>query len=396
MITKGSRMRGGIGLGGVVAMAALLCLTTGCPQQTGQEDSSQEEMTALMNQLLDEQLAARVTSGDPGPAGPAGEQGEQGDKGDPGTDATTPSGYLLLGESAIAPEGYTYTGATVLKEGTNSFRAVGGPLTEARELPMIGALNGELYLIGGMSLITWFDTNLVEVFNPSTGAFRSAASLNAQRTRGACATVDGKLYVVGGSGPVAHQIEVYDPATNTWTLKAPMPTPRDGLAAVALNGKIYAIGGGTAAVEIYDPVADSWSIGAPLGTSRHEHAAAVLDGRIYVMGGNDGAGPLASVEVFDPAVGAWSEATPLLAPRVALAGGAVNGKLYALPGFGMFADVFSVDAYDPAADTWMTRSDGSSWHGHQGAVMDSAIYTCDGVSVWKYMPPVWYYLHVKN
>jgi hypothetical protein len=74
--------------------------------------------------------------------------------------------------------------------------------------------------------------------------------------------VQGKIYVIGGSGPLA-KVEAFDPASNTWASKTDMPTPRGQLALAVEEtlGHIYALGGwnGTAAlaaVELYDPGAD--------------------------------------------------------------------------------------------------------------------------------------------
>ena len=38
------------------------------------------------------------------------------------------------------------------------------------------------------------------------------------------AVTNGKIYAIGGSGPIGTN-EEYDPATDNWTAKSPMPTP---------------------------------------------------------------------------------------------------------------------------------------------------------------------------
>ncbi len=62
------------------------------------------------------------------------------------------------------------------------------------------------------------------------------------------ATLNGKIYVLGGRGwaddPLP-TVEEYDPATNTWVSKADMPTGRFLLSVAAVAGRIYAIGGAT-------------------------------------------------------------------------------------------------------------------------------------------------------
>jgi N-acetylneuraminic acid mutarotase len=70
----------------------------------------------------------------------------------------------------------------------------------------------------------------------------------------AAAAVNGKIYAIGGgygSGGnlvALSTVEVYDPSTNTWSSAASMPTARSWLGATDVNGLIYAIGGLGAAI----------------------------------------------------------------------------------------------------------------------------------------------------
>src|SRR6267154_1280227 len=96
-------------------------------------------------------------------------------------------------------------------------------------------------------------------------------------------------------------------AGNVWFAMAPMPTGRYGLATATVDGKIYAIGGtrgggALATVEVYDPAATSWSTtAAPMTTARYGLAAATVNGKIYAIGGTGtGVFYLATVEVYDP------------------------------------------------------------------------------------------------
>jgi len=81
--------------------------------------------------------------------------------------------------------------------------------------------------------------------------WKSKTNMLTAREGLAAATLNGKIYAIGGSGGTVvsdhlNVVEEFDPTVGpngTWTRKADMPTGRFGLAAAALNGKIYAIGG---------------------------------------------------------------------------------------------------------------------------------------------------------
>ena len=79
------------------------------------------------------------------------------------------------------------------------------------------------------------------------GVWTTRVDMPTERWEHYTCVVDGKIYVIGGAGPVYQAlgtVEVYDPATDIWTAKSEMPTARQGLSTSVVNGKIYAIGGG--------------------------------------------------------------------------------------------------------------------------------------------------------
>jgi hypothetical protein len=90
-------------------------------------------------------------------------------------------------------------------------------------------------------------------------------------------------------------VEVYNPATDSWTTAAPMNTPRVGLAAAVSGGKIYAFGGYgkpsgystryLVTVEVYDPVSTTWSNVPSMKQARYGLAASASSGLIYLIGG---------------------------------------------------------------------------------------------------------------
>lgn len=192
----------------------------------------------------------------------------------------------------------------------------------------------------------------------------------------ATATLDGRIYVIGGGdvmagvipAPPTTTVEVYDPETDSWTLATSMLRAVTNHAAVALDGKIYVIGGEeeflpmSEAVQEYDPATQLWTLRANMPTAREAAAAAAFDGRIVVIGGSSGGMDIATVESYDPATDSWASLAPLAEPRRDLAAGVVGGELLALGGY---TGTFVLDAgyrrvvevYDPVGDAWSTAED---------------------------------------
>ena len=101
-----------------------------------------------------------------------------------------------------------------------------------------------------------------------SGAWAAKAPMPAIRNEVAAASVNGKLYVFGGSvGGGRYDLtrnEEYDPAGNTWRVRKDLPSGANHMTAVASNGKIYVVGGflgsqhrdAVAGAYEYDPAAD--------------------------------------------------------------------------------------------------------------------------------------------
>ena len=192
----------------------------------------------------------------------------------------------------------------------------------------------------------------------------------------ATATLDGRIYVIGGGdvtagvipAPPTTTVEVYDPATDSWTLATPMLRAVTNHAAVALNGRIYVIGGQeeflpmSDAVQEYDPVTQLWTLRTGMPTAREAIGAAVLDGRIFVVGGSSGGMDVTTVEAYDPVADSWTSLASLSEPRRDLAAEVLGGELVALGGYtgtyGLDAGYRRVvEVYDPVGNAWSAAED---------------------------------------
>ncbi len=216
----------------------------------------------------------------------------------------------------------------------------------------VAVLNGKMYLFGGFDLPSagppgWNPVADAWEYDPATDGWRSLAPMPTPRGAGVAAVVGGKLYVIGGAGPVPGAndpairprqpqrslgtVEEYDPATNTWRARAPMPTPCNHMGGEAVAGKIYVIGGRLSGafiigfpgnmnlVQVYDPATDTWVTKSPMPTTRSGLNTATVNGIIYAAGGEvqttEYLTAFRAFEAYDAASDTWWRLPSMLVPR---------------------------------------------------------------------------------
>src|SRR3989442_7402482 len=155
------------------------------------------------------------------------------------------------------------------------------------------------------------------------GVWSEKARMLEPRGEVAAATIDGKIYVLGGSalGDDAQTLnEEYDPATDRWRVRAAMPRGLSHVGAVGMNGRIYVVGGfirnvhmgaQDAALE-YDPAKDPWKTLTPMKTPRGSVGLAALNGKLYAVGGR-GVDTVTVVKnaAYDPPTAKRTDLAPL-------------------------------------------------------------------------------------
>jgi N-acetylneuraminic acid mutarotase len=189
-----------------------------------------------------------------------------------------------------------------------------------------------------------------------------------------------------------------DDAAGVWTKKAPMRYVRNEMQAATVNGKIYMIGGGRTETkdgqqvdnatngdtEEYDPATNTWRVRTTMPEGGSHNSIAVLDGKIYMAGGFAGRQhtlPTASVWSYDPAADAWKKLAPLSGPRAAIALTAVDGKVHAFGGrfMGEEESLATHEVYDPKTDKWTAAAPMPSARDHMGiGVVDGKVHVFGG------------------
>jgi N-acetylneuraminic acid mutarotase len=200
-------------------------------------------------------------------------------------------------------------------------------------------------------------------YNPQTDTWTKKTDMTKARGAPVASAVDGIIYVIGGikggTWVGFNDVEAYDPKTDTWTRKADMPTPRGDMSGAAFNGLIYVFGGLSGStsplntVECYDPKTDQWTKKKPLPTPMVASVAQVVDGLIYVFRED-------TTYAYDPETDQWTPKHPVPTTPSFMCGGCVagtvEGVIYVLGGFqdSICASPTAL-AYDPTEDQFGSR-----------------------------------------
>jgi N-acetylneuraminic acid mutarotase len=183
----------------------------------------------------------------------------------------------------------------------------------------IGEANGKIYVIGGATGSSHFSThfgsdgfyatasadfysNSTFEYDTSADTWREKAPIPLARAHLAIASVNGKIYAIGGQDNNYYysRVHVFDPGQNTWSEIKYLPFARWNASAVAINNHIFVVGGDgnggyvSNLIIEYDPLSDSWSTRTPFSNSRLNFGTCALDTSIFITGGYDGQGYLSS------------------------------------------------------------------------------------------------------
>lgn len=267
-----------------------------------------------------------------------------------------------------------------------------------RQEHSVVAVGNRVYIMGGItSNFSYTESTIhdpaelrpvrdVEVYDIKQRIWVSVAPLPVSVNHGNVASVDGKIYLLGGlSGTnmsnwnsLANSY-VYDPALDTWTEIAPMPeaTARGG-AAVGVYGTTIVLAGGLTKLDLippydqlsvntvtsYDTKTDQWHTSfPPLPGARDHVTGAVIDHTFYVTGGRDlgqynTRNNTWALDLTSPS--SWADKAPLPTARGGLAGVGIGRYLFTFGGEGNRMDengVFNnTEVYDSVQDTWSIGS----------------------------------------
>jgi len=274
------------------------------------------------------------------------------------------------------------------------------------------SINSNIYLVGGMihgPTIPTAASASVEVFDTVTSKWTEAAPLPVAMHHPNVATVDGKIYVLGGvtikngSWDSLGNCFRYDPIINKWEVLESMPAGTGrGSATIGVLGKTVYLAGGiqiprlgadriaVSTVQSYDTATGKWTNLPNLGTGegRDHGGGAVINGTFYVVGGRvslrtNVRGTVFAMDLSAPNL-TWVSKAPMRTPRGGIAVAAVGDKIYTFGGEGNPAPgsqgVFSEsEAYDVVTDSWEVETTMKRpRHGMQAVAIGKDIYLAGG------------------
>ncbi|PWR12121.1 peptidase S8 [Micromonospora acroterricola] len=191
-------------------------------------------------------------------------------------------------------------------------------LPTARSKPVAAAVAGKLYVIGGWGA----DNNpvaSVDVFDPATGTWGTvpAATNPFPVAAAGQAVAGGKVYLVGGcldsDCTVSDRLVVFDPATGAFRTAAAYPHPVSWLSCGGIGSAVYCAGGtgGTEYTDAhrYDPAADAWSPLPDLPVDLWGSQYTAAGGLLVLAGGVTAASTTVTNRTigYDPVAGRWRD-----------------------------------------------------------------------------------------
>lgn len=169
-----------------------------------------------------------------------------------------------------------------------------------RTLLTTATVNGKIYIIGGRSGDQFAEgspLNRVDCYDPTANTYTQKANMPSTLSGMTCAATGNYIYVFGGCSTTTTPVNTtyrYDTVNNTWATMATMPVAKTYAAAVTVGTKIYVIGGaadyntigtGTNTAYCYDTATNTWSTKAVIPVAVSGAAVGVKDDTIYVLSG---------------------------------------------------------------------------------------------------------------
>ncbi|TDZ14797.1 Kelch-like protein terF [Colletotrichum orbiculare MAFF 240422] len=295
------------------------------------------------------------------------------------------------------------------------------PIPSPRQEQGTVAINNDtIAIVGGIVLdgntTNTVMTDLLQLYDIPSNTWKTVTPVPYAVNHPNVAAVDGKLYLLGGlvmgrtiSGISVNWVasgdcRVYDASKDTWTELSPMPNGTErGSAIVGVHGEmIYLAGGMTILQDTYQDTADTvtafnttsgeWqrlpAAAAVLPEGRQHGTGAVIGNTFYVVGGRwfgqtDTRDTVYELDLTDLEAGWQTSKGHMAVARGGLNGGAIGNRFYAFGGEGSPDSTTGVfnqsEVFDTESQQWTELGTMPvPRHGTQAAAVGGRVYIPGG------------------
>ncbi|XP_053565891.1 kelch-like protein 30 [Bombina bombina] len=223
----------------------------------------------------------------------------------------------------------------------------------------ITSLNNDVYVTGGSrgSRDDSWSTRQCWRFILNLGIWKQISPMINPRTNHSSASLNGEIYVIGGTLQEAVEVECYDPYNETWALVSPALKYVSNFSVTGCSGKLYLIGScaikyNALTLQCYNPSTDGWSLIASPFIPKYLSSprCCALGGAVYLIADNT-----KKVFMYLPEENLWKKVQLLHTLHENGGMTAVGSRLYVTGGhwYGM-AHEYSVEmeSYDCNTDVW--------------------------------------------
>ncbi|KAK3101658.1 hypothetical protein FSP39_005276 [Pinctada imbricata] len=232
-------------------------------------------------------------------------------------------------------------------------------LTKRRRYVAAASVDGRVYVIGGYDGQSRLSTVECLDLSQEEPSWQTVSSMSQRRGLAGVCVFRGEIYVCGGfDGYSRHtSMECYNPTLDQWRTLGGMAVGREGAGLVIAGDNIYCIGGYDGinlldSAEMYTPETEEWESIAAMSTRRSGAGVAVVNDIIYVCGGYDGTDHLASVECYNIHTNHWTSLQSMIVPRCYVGACVLRGKLFVVAGYDGTSLLSTVESYEPLTGVW--------------------------------------------
>lgn len=208
--------------------------------------------------------------------------------------------YVFGGSYRVINESKDLKSITMYDPFTNEWN-IAGEMPSIRIAPAACVINDSVYIFGGLTRTgsNFNITSSIDVFDPKTGLWSQKGDMLQPRMSHQVVAVNGAVYILGGLAgdftTVLSSVEIYNPSNNSCSNAPDMSVARKNFGVAVVEGTIYAIGGLSSVVsqevltkvEAYNISEGEWVDKKSLPSGRHSFATCVYNRIIYVIGGTE-------------------------------------------------------------------------------------------------------------